>query len=128
MASALAGMRLLLVEDEALVSMMIEDFLTDMGCVVVSTAASVSDGLAVIANKASALDAAMLDVNLGGEKVYPVADKLAQDGVPFFFSTGYSTAGIPTTYAHIPMLAKPFAPEALEAMLVSLFENAAQPA
>ena len=121
MTGRLAGMRVLLVEDEAMVAMMIADFLTDLGCVVVKTAASVSEALAAIAHEASVLDAAVLDVNLGGEKVYPVADRLAQEGVPFIFSTGYNRAGISAAYAQVPMLTKPFEPEALEAVLISLF-------
>ncbi len=120
MARQLEGKRLLLVEDEALVAMMIADFLTDLGCAVVGTAASVSEGLAAIADNKSALDAAVLDVNLGGEKVYPIADELAQEGVPFIFSTGYNRAGIKADYAQVPMIAKPFEPEALEAILVLL--------
>ena len=123
-ALALAGSRLLLVEDEAIVAMMIEDQLTDLGCVVVSVVASVSEGLAAIDRKSSALDAAVLDVNLGNEKVYPVAERLKERGIPFIFSTGYGLAGIAPGFAGIPALANPFGSKALEAKLVSALSAA----
>ena len=108
-------MRLIIVEDEALVAMMLEDMLADLGCVVVGAAADVSHGLALV--EENQLDAAVLDVNLGGEKVYPVAERLRARRVPFIFSTGYGLRGIATQFARIPTLAKPYGPPALEAML-----------
>jgi CheY-like chemotaxis protein len=116
-AAKLSGLRLLVVEDEALVAMMIQDYLADLGCVVVGVAASVSKGLAAIEDKASILDGAVLDVNLGGEKVYPVAERLVERGIPFIFSTGYGLAGIAPDFARIPTLSKPFGPRDLAAML-----------
>ena len=118
--SLLAGLRLMVVEDEALVAMMIEDMLTELGCVVVSVVASVSEGLAAIEEKASKLDAAVLDINLGDEKVYPVAGRLADRGIPFIFSTGYSLAGICADYARTPTLSKPFGAKVLETTLASV--------
>jgi CheY-like chemotaxis protein len=117
----LAGRRLLVVEDEALVAMMIEDMLADLGCVVVEVASSLTQALAFADDPALALDGALLDLNLGGEKVYPVAERLTAHGVPFVFSTGYGKAGIEAGYGHVPVLAKPFKPRALEAALVSAF-------
>ncbi len=122
--SALAGRRLLIVEDEALVAMMLEDMLARLGCVVVDVAASVSRGLALAGDASLAIDAAVLDVNLGGEEVYPVAEKLAAGGVPFVFSTGYGLAGIASDFARVPALAKPFTPRALEAALVAALTGA----
>jgi CheY-like chemotaxis protein len=116
----LSGLRLLVVEDEALVAMMIQDYLADLGCVVVGVAASVAKGLAAIEDKASILDGAVLDVNLGGEKVYPVAERLVERGIPFIFSTGYGLAGIAPDFARIPTLSKPFAPRDLAAMLAEV--------
>ena len=118
--SVLSGLRLLVVEDEAMVAMMIEDQLTDLGCIVVGVVASVSEGLAAIEEKTSLLDAAVLDINLGDEKVYPVADRLIDRGIPFIFSTGYSLAGIDAHFARTPTLSKPFGPKALEAKLISV--------
>ena len=114
----LAGRRLLIVEDEALVAMMLEDMLATLGCVVVDVAASVSRGLAAV--EQSQLDAAVLDINLGAEKVYPVAERLAAGGVPFIFATAYGVAGIAPDFARVPALAKPFGAAALEAALVSV--------
>ena len=122
--AALAGLRMLIVEDEAMVAMMLEDQLMEFGCVVVGVAGSVSEGLAKIEIVAPDLDAAVLDVNLGGEKVYPVAEKLTERGVPFIFATGYGTAGIAPAFARVPTLAKPYTPKALEDMLASVTEAA----
>ena len=119
MTPALTGMRLLLVEDEALVAMMVEDMLTDLGCVVVDVAGTVSRGLTVVGDPGLALDGAVLDVNLGGEKVYPVAEMLTARGVPFIFATGYGIAGIAPAYAHVPALAKPYESHALETLLTA---------
>lgn len=114
----LAGRRLLIVEDEAMVAMLLEDMLCGLGCVVVEVAGSVARGLASV--DASRLDAAVLDVNLGGEKVYPVAEKLAAAGVPFIFATGYGLAGIAPAFAGVPALAKPYSAQALKTALLSV--------
>ena len=119
----LAGRRLLIVEDEALVAMMLEDMLAGLGCVVVDVAGSVSRGLAAVEDAAADLDAAVLDVNLGAEKVYPVAERLAAGGAPFIFATAYGVAGIAPDFARIPALAKPFSAAALEAALVSVLRK-----
>ncbi|MDB5454620.1 MAG: response regulator [Caulobacter sp.] len=126
MMTTLSGVRLLLVEDEAIVAMMIEAMLTDLGCVVIDIAGTLSQGLALVESMTGALDAAILDVNLGGEKVYPIAERLAASGVPFVFSTGYSLAGISTDFASVPALAKPYTPHALEKAL-RLVLDAASP-
>jgi CheY-like chemotaxis protein len=93
MTSALSGRRVLVVEDEMMVAWLLEDMLADFGCAVVGPAAGVNQALAML--DAEAFDAAVLDVNLKGQKSYPIADTLAARGVPFVFSTGYnSTAKI----------------------------------
>jgi CheY-like chemotaxis protein len=119
MTAPLTGVRLLLVEDEAMVAMMIEEMLTELGCVVVEVAGTLARGLSLAQSGAETLDVAVLDINLGGDKVYPVAEMLAAGGVPFVFSTGYGLAGIAPAFACIPALAKPFRPEALEAALMA---------
>src|ERR1700736_1248780 len=83
MDKSLSGRRVLVVEDEMLILMIIEDMLADLGCESVTAAATVDQALALM--DARVFDAAMLDVNLNGRKSYPVADALAE----FFFSTGY---------------------------------------
>lgn len=118
--ATMSGLRILLVEDEALVAMMIEDMLQGMGCTVVGIAGSVTEGLAFAADTDLELDGAVLDVNLGGEKVFPVAQRLKTRGVPFIFSTGYGAAGIVEEFALTPILAKPYGSAALQDMLVSL--------
>ncbi|MDP3853059.1 response regulator [Phenylobacterium sp.] len=119
MGSALAGLRLLVVEDEAMVALMIETMLSDLGCVVVDVAGTVSRGLALVGDDGLRLDGAILDVNLGGEKVYPIAQALSDRHVPFIFSTGYGIDGITPQFAHVPALAKPYECWALEEMLIS---------
>lgn len=113
----LAGRRLLLVEDEAMVAMMIQDMLEDLGCVVAAVAADVPHGLAYAEDDALALDAAVLDVNLGGEKVFPVAERLTTRRVPFIFSTGYGRNGMGPEFAEVPVLAKPYDMVALSGAL-----------
>ncbi|HKP79472.1 MAG TPA: response regulator [Phenylobacterium sp.] len=119
MTEALTGVRLLLVEDEAMVAMMVEDLLADLGCVVVEVAGTLSRGLALASDAALPIDGAILDVNLGGEKVYPVAEALAARGVPFIFATGYGLAGISEAFSHVPALAKPYEQSALERILTA---------
>jgi CheY-like chemotaxis protein len=101
----LSGARVLVVEDELLVSWMVQDMLTDLGCQVVGPASSVAQALDAVA--AGDIDLAVLDVNLNGEMSYPVADALAAVGVPFVFSTGYQRSGLQEAYRTLPMLQKP---------------------
>ena len=100
------GPRVLLVEDEGLVAMMVEDMLSDMGCEVAASMARVRDTLEWL-EKGEALDGALLDVNLGGgEKVFPVAEALAARHIPFAFTTGYGdVSGSP--FPNAPVLGKP---------------------
>lgn len=106
MNSGLSGRRVLVVEDEVMVAWTLEDMLAELGCTVVGPAARVDQALAMI--EAEAVDAVVLDVNLNGEKSYPVADALAARGVPFVFSTGYNKNDLHTGYLGFPMLQKPF--------------------
>ena len=122
MTSPLSGLRVLIVEDEALVAMMAEDMLSDLGCVVVDVAGTVSQGLAIAGDDSRQVDTAVLDVNLGGETVYPVAEALKARGVPFIFATGYAPSSISRSFAHVPVLAKPYRLDALEERLVSAIE------
>jgi CheY-like chemotaxis protein len=94
------------VEDEMLVAWLLEDMLGDLGCVVVGPAASVTQALTML--DAEAIDAAVLDLNLNGERSFPVADALAARGVPFAFSTGYAKDSLPNGYQCFPVLQKPF--------------------
>jgi DNA-binding NtrC family response regulator len=114
----LSGRRVLVVEDEMLVLLSIEDMLADLGCDSVSAAANVDQAVALI--DAQVFDAAMLDMNLNGHKSHFVADKLAERGVPFIFSTGYSGQDMRDGYRDRPVLKKPFQYEELVAILTRL--------
>jgi CheY-like chemotaxis protein len=122
--ASLSGLRLLVVEDEAMIALMIEDMLDSFGCVVVDVAGTLAKGLALADNERLAIDGAILDINLGGEQVYPVAERLRLRGVPFIFCTGYGRAGLAPDFAHVPTLAKPYQPEDLETMLVNVMGDA----
>lgn len=100
--------RILVVEDEPLVAMDIEDVLGEMGVDAVGPASSVEGAMAAVT--AGGLDGALLDVNLRGEPVTPVADALAASGTPFVFLTGYGPDGIPAPHRGRPLLIKPFRP------------------
>jgi two-component SAPR family response regulator len=114
--SELSGLRLLLVEDESHVAMLVEDMLAHMGCHVVASVARVSEALRVI--EATDIDAAVLDVNVAGEKVYPVAEKLRELAIPFVFATGYGAEGVREDLRTQPVIAKPFPQSQLERALI----------
>ncbi len=116
----LEGRSLLVVEDEMLVLLHIEDTLADLGCRSVSAAATIDQALELI--KSQTFDAAMVDVNLGGRKSYPVADALAARGVPFLFSTGYGAQSLIDGYRDRPVLRKPYREAELVATLAGLFD------
>jgi CheY-like chemotaxis protein len=108
-----SGLRLLVVEDEMLIALMIEEMLHDLGHVVVGPVGGVTPALQLLEGGAAKVDGAVLDVNLNGAPVYPVADALRARGLPFVFVTGYDMAGIASRYAAVPILQKPFRPEQL---------------
>jgi CheY-like chemotaxis protein len=110
--SAIAGKRILVVEDEFLVSAMIVDMLDELGAQVVGPAATIAAGLS-LAEEAE-IDAAVLDVNVRGSRIDPVADALSARNIPFVFGTGYRDLGWATD---APMLEKPYTNSALEAAL-----------
>ena len=82
-------MKVMLVEDEAMIVMIMEDLLADLGCEIVGPFATVRQALDWLVSADSLPAGAVLDVNLGDERVYPVAEALQALGVPFAFSTGY---------------------------------------
>ncbi len=111
MNSPLASKRVLVIEDEVMISMLIEDVLVDAGCRVVGPFTNLSDALLAARNEA--FDAALLDVNLRGEKVYPVADILTERGIPFVFLSGYGKNAIPDNHPEWRVCSKPFSPDDL---------------
>jgi CheY-like chemotaxis protein len=110
--------RVLVVEDEIMIRMLLEDMLTDLGYGVVGSAGGLAE--AVKLARDTDFDVAILDVNLNGDAVYPVADVLMERGVPFVFSTGYGERGLPEPYRDRPMLQKPFQMENLDQALAQL--------
>ena len=106
--SHLKGLKVLVVEDESIISFLIEDLATELGAAEVWHAASVAAALALLAARRP--DAAVLDVNLGGE---PVAERLERLAVPFVFATGYGRQGVPPQWTGRPVLQKPFPVDAL---------------
>jgi CheY-like chemotaxis protein len=96
---------LLIVEDNLLIAMEVEAMAEDCGCAIAGPAGSVSDALEVI--EANTLTGAILDVNLGDERVWPVAEKLALRTIPFVLATGYGDAEIPAQFKERPILSKP---------------------
>jgi CheY-like chemotaxis protein len=104
----LSGAKVLVLEDETLVSMMVEDMLLDLGCEVVGPFAKLDQALAFVEGGEGVIDAALLDVNLGGVRSFPMAEALAGKGVPFVFTTGYDESGLPDVWRGRPTLRKPF--------------------
>lgn len=115
--TTLSGLRLLVVEDEMLVALALEEMLGDFGCVVVDVAGTLDRGLALATELT--IDGAILDINLCGEKVFPVAERLAERGVPFVFCTAYGKAALPPSFAEAPTLTKPYDAQRLRSLLIS---------
>lgn len=107
-APPIIGLRVFIVEDETLIALMLETMLEELGCVVLAVAGSVAEALRSLDGPAAQADAAILDVNIGGEKVYPVADALGERGVPYLFATGYGREGLGELYPRRIVLPKPY--------------------
>lgn len=101
-----ARLRVLLVEDEGPIALMIEDMLADLGCDVVASAAHF--GRACELAISAQVDIAVLDLNLDGQSAVPVAHILSERGIPFVFSTGYGADRLPQEFAACPSVTKPF--------------------
>jgi DNA-binding response OmpR family regulator len=114
----LNGLRVLIVEDETLVAMLVEEYLIELGCVVAGSARRI--GKALEALEQSELDAAILDLNVAGENILPLAEALDARGVPFLFASGYGAKGVDPRWAHLPVLQKPFTITELEKALLAL--------
>jgi CheY-like chemotaxis protein len=105
--SDLGGTRVLVVEDETPVAMLIEDMLENLGCKVVASLASLAR--AEVAAAEAEIELAMLDINLAGNPVFPVAEILRARNIAILFSTGYGQIGLPAEFSEYPVIAKPFA-------------------
>jgi CheY-like chemotaxis protein len=112
---ALAGKRVLIVEDECAVALLIEDLLIEFGCIPVGPCCTLADALAAV--RGEAFDLATLDINLDGEMVYPVAEALAARHIPFLFVSGYGEEGLPPGHSDWKICTKPFKGDDLATML-----------
>ena len=116
----LHGLRILVVEDEALVLMEIEDMLRELGCEIVGPASTVATALSAIGE--NALDGALLDMNLRGEPILPAAERLMARGIPFLLVTGYAICSSDApTLKDAPRLTKPFSLQSLGAAMTEHF-------
>lgn len=116
----LSNRRILIVEDESLVAMLLETILEDMGCTTVGPISNIEDALALLeSDEAQTLDGALLDVNVAGREVFPVADVLKARGVPFVFSTGYGQGGLPDQWRTHATIQKPFTEAAVQQALMT---------
>jgi len=105
--NGLKGRRVLVVEDEMMIALLVEDMLTELGCAVVGPVNALDAALELARDDAE-IDAALLDVNLAGRPVFPVADALRAKGVPTIFSTGYGDAALREADRGAPVLQKPY--------------------
>lgn len=113
-----AGRRVLVVEDEPMIRLLLDDMLTDIGYTMAAEAGAIDEALNVA--KQAEFDVAILDVNLNGQPITPVVDVLVKRGVPFVFVSGYARRGIPEEHSNVPLLQKPFQAEGLARALAIL--------
>jgi CheY-like chemotaxis protein len=106
-----AGKRILVVEDELMIRMLLQDMLDDLGHTLAGEAGRIDEALTLA--KHGEFDLAILDVNLNGQPISPVVEVLLARGLPFVFATGYGQRGVPEPYRHSPTLQKPFQADAL---------------
>lgn len=100
------GLRVLLVEDEAIIAMTAEDMLEELGCQVAATASTLAEAIAAV--EAGGFDIVLLDINLNGAESLPLAARLKALGRPFIFTTGYGSAGCGNGYDDVPLVTKPY--------------------
>ena len=116
----LPNLRILIVEDETLISMMIEDMLHEMGHKTAACVHSVNQALQFVEGSSETTDAALLDVNLAGDLVYPVAEALERKDIPFAFITGYGIFGVPPQFSHATVMQKPFSEREVSAAVQNM--------
>ena len=116
--------RILIVDDEPLITMMVEEWLGELACETVGPAHSVSRALELIGS--GQLDAAILDVSLGSEKSYPIADALRARKIPFALATGHSAEDVENRFNDVPILTKPFDFDAVRSIIGSLTKRDAR--
>jgi CheY-like chemotaxis protein len=117
------GKRVLVVEDEPMIRLLLDDMLSDLGYTMAAEAGRLDEALVVA--KQGEFDVAILDVNLDGEPITPVVDILVKRGVPFVFVSGYARRGIPEAHSRAPLLQKPFQSEGLARALAAVVPKSA---
>ena len=110
------GIRVLLVEDDAMICLLLEDMLLEFGCEIIGPACDITRA-SDMARRHVGIDVAILDVNLAGQVVFPVAEILAERGVPFLFVTGMGADGLPAGWQDHPTVQKPMTVAQLAAAL-----------
>jgi len=122
MATRPAGCSVFLVEDEVMIRMMVADMLEELGYGVAAEAGEISEALRLV--QTTDFDLAILDVNVNGKVITPVAELIKSKGRPFIFATGYGSSGLPPEYRDRPALQKPFQLETLAQMIDSTLKSA----
>lgn len=118
MSTALAGKRILIVEDEFMIAILLEDMLTELHCSIAGISANPAQALELIGS--TEIDAAVLDVNLDGDDSFAVAAALVERRIPFIFATGYGASRLPQELAGHPVVQKPYRLEELSRALCKL--------
>ncbi len=118
------GLRILVVEDEFLLACTLEEDLRALGAVVIGPCCSLSD--AATATRRETFDVAVLDINLNGTMVYPLAEELSERGIPFLFLTGYGALDLPEEFRGLPRLSKPYNATSLAAEIERIAPKAAK--
>jgi DNA-binding NarL/FixJ family response regulator len=111
----LRGLKVFVVEDESLIAMLLEDLLDEFECEIVGSALTLRQALAQAASVPAQV--AILDINLGGDPIFPVAELLESRGIPIVFASGYGAASLPDEWRGRPSLPKPFSVEQVEEAL-----------
>ncbi len=113
--SDLHGLKVFIVEDESLIAMLLEDILEELGCEIVGSALTLRQ--AMEQTETVAADVAILDINLGGDPIFPVATRLAARKIPILFASGYGSTALPDGWRDRPTLPKPFSSDQVAAAL-----------
>jgi len=121
--TACEGKRVLVVEDEPMIRLLLDDMLADLGYTMAAEAGRLDEALTQA--KDGKFDVAILDVNLNGQPITPVVEVLVRRGVPFVFVSGYARRGIPEAHSHVPLLQKPFQSDGLASALAAVAAKAA---
>ena len=111
----LEGRRILVVEDSPVVAPFVADLLSDLGCVVIGPAPNMAEGRKLA--EIGGFDAALMDIHIRGERVFPLCDVLDHQGIPFVLTSGYANWQVPERWADRPRLQKPFVLDGLRAAL-----------